>query len=65
MCVFICEEEKQPMEREVQLCWLILVVSQVRYSILMLAYLNVITEACGLSMCFLEQSDILIALLLV
>lgn len=64
MCVFICEEEKQPMEREVQLCCLILV-SQVHYSILMLAYLNVITEACGLSMCFLEQSDILIALLLV
>lgn len=64
MCVFICEEEKQPMEREVQLCCLILV-SQVHYSILMLAYLNVITEACGLSMCFLEQSDILFALLLV
>lgn len=64
MCVFICEEEKQPMEREVQLCCLILV-SQVHHSILMLAYLNVITEACGLSMCFLEQSDILIALLLV
>lgn len=65
MCVLICEEEKEPTEREVQLCCLILVVSQVRCSILMLAYLNVITEACGLSMCFLEQSDILIALLLV
>lgn len=31
----------------------------------MLACLNIITEACGLSMGFWEQSDILIALLLV
>lgn len=54
----------KPVEEEVQLCCLILV-SQVCSSILMLAYSNVITEACGLSVCFLEQSDILIALLLV